>query len=350
MSDELYKKLATFLDNLPGGFPPSESGVEIKILKKLFTEEQAELFMKMNPLPEPLGKIAERWGMNEQQAAEKVEAMSFEGLCYRERREQVTLYMPMQFVVGIYEFHLNSIDRELSELMEEYMPTLSTIFKDIKTKQLRVAPHAGTIDVKHTVAPYDQIKDLVKGKDKIAVAHCICRKETELLGHPCDHPTEVCMMFGYGADYFVENKMARYIDLAEALSILDLAEQKGLVLSPTNTEDIVNICMCCGCSCGVLRMLKEFDRPADHYDSSFQAVIDPDLCSACGTCETRCQIDAIIPGDQYAVDKARCIGCGLCVSTCPEDAIEMRPRKRPNEPPKNMPEMMMNIWKDRGKM
>ena len=36
MSDEIYRKLAKVLDTLPNGFPASESGVEIKLLKKIF--------------------------------------------------------------------------------------------------------------------------------------------------------------------------------------------------------------------------------------------------------------------------------------------------------------------------
>ena len=34
MSDEMYHKLAKVLDTLPNGFPSTESGVEIKLLKK----------------------------------------------------------------------------------------------------------------------------------------------------------------------------------------------------------------------------------------------------------------------------------------------------------------------------
>jgi len=44
MSDEVYHKLAKVLDTLPNGFPATESGVEIKLLKRIFEPEQAELF------------------------------------------------------------------------------------------------------------------------------------------------------------------------------------------------------------------------------------------------------------------------------------------------------------------
>ncbi len=44
MSDEIYRKLAQVLDTLPNGFPATESGIEIRLLKKIFTPDEAELF------------------------------------------------------------------------------------------------------------------------------------------------------------------------------------------------------------------------------------------------------------------------------------------------------------------
>jgi electron transport complex protein RnfB len=43
MDQEVYERLARHLDQLPAGFPKTESGVELRILKRLFTEEEAEL-------------------------------------------------------------------------------------------------------------------------------------------------------------------------------------------------------------------------------------------------------------------------------------------------------------------
>jgi hypothetical protein len=37
MIDEAYHKLAKVLDTLPNGFPATKNGIEIKILKKIFT-------------------------------------------------------------------------------------------------------------------------------------------------------------------------------------------------------------------------------------------------------------------------------------------------------------------------
>jgi MinD superfamily P-loop ATPase len=55
------------------------------------------------------------------------------------------------------------------------------------------------------------------------------------------------------------------------------------------------------------------------------AVIDPELCTACGICHDVCRFEAILPGDEvYAVDDLGCEGCGACVYACPMEAIEMR--------------------------
>ena len=47
MSD-VYQNLAKYLDRLPGGFPATESGVEIRILKHLFSPEEVELTVCLN--------------------------------------------------------------------------------------------------------------------------------------------------------------------------------------------------------------------------------------------------------------------------------------------------------------
>ena len=349
MSDEVYTRLREFLDNMPGGFPATESGVEIKILKKLFTPEQAEIARQLKPLPEPVSTIAERLGMDESETTEKLESMAKDGLIYGARIGNNVLYMALQFVIGIYEFQLNRIDRELSELMEEYFPHLGAIWASTKTKQLRVVPVGSAIDVAPTVAPYDRIRDLVKNQQLISMAPCICRKEQGLLGNECKRPHELCFQFGFAAQSYLDNGLGRQISVDEALKLLDLAEESAMVLSPTNTQEIMGMCCCCGCCCGMLRVLKMYPRPADQVQSSFQSRINPDLCNACGTCLERCQIDAIREGEEVMeVDLARCIGCGLCVSSCPEEAITMVEKPNVEAPPANMMETMMKIAEERG--
>lgn len=47
-----------------------------------------------------------------------------------------------------------------------------------------------------------------------------------------------------------------------------------------------------------------------------------DECIACGACQTSCEYDAIIEGEEkYSIDPEKCTDCGACVETCPVEAI-----------------------------
>ncbi|UCD57224.1 MAG: 4Fe-4S binding protein [Candidatus Hydrogenedentota bacterium] len=349
MGEDVYTRLREFLDKLPGGYPPTDTGVEIKILKKLFTPQDAELTMKLKSEPEEVSVIAKRLGMDESEAAEKLEDLAKRGLIFRVREGDTVHYMAIHFIVGIYEFQLNTLDRELAELFEEYLPYLGMAIMNIKTKQLRVAPVDSAVEAAPTVATYNRIRELVKGQELIAMSPCICRKEQRLLGNECDRPSEMCFSFGQFAQYSIDNGTGRRIGAEEAMKLLDQSEEAALVLSPSNTQELSWICCCCKCCCPSLRGLKPFERPVDYVHSYYCAVIDPEACSACSTCVDRCQIDAIEEKDETVeVNPARCIGCGLCVPTCPEEAISLEEKSDVEAPPADLEDMMARIAEERG--
>ena len=97
----------------------------------------------------------------------------------------------------------------------------------------------------------DDAAAIVKSKSRIAVAECFCRKAVSLYGKTCKHPLETCLQFETFADYYVENKMARYISADEALAILKQSEAEGLVLHILNSRKVEAMCCCCSCCCGL---------------------------------------------------------------------------------------------------
>lgn len=48
----MYEKLRERLDKFPQGFPATKSGVELQILQKLFTDEEAEIALHLKPMQE----------------------------------------------------------------------------------------------------------------------------------------------------------------------------------------------------------------------------------------------------------------------------------------------------------
>ena len=182
MSNDIYERLREFLDTLPTGFPATPTGVELRILKKLFTPEEAELTMNLHSEPEELSQIAVRLGREESVLAAKLEDMVRKGLIFRVRDNDQVLYQAYQFMIGIYEFQVKNLDSEFSQMFEEYLPYLGISLARVKTKQLRVIPVESAVTTQHNVAPYNKIREIVRQQDLISVADCICRKEQKLLG------------------------------------------------------------------------------------------------------------------------------------------------------------------------
>ncbi len=349
MSD-VYARLREFMDKLPGGYPETPTGVEIKILKKLWTPDEAELTMKLTNEPEEVAAIAKRIGADESELAEQLEAMAQKGIIYRIRSADQKLYQAYQFVVGVYEFQVKNMDREAAELFDEYLPYAGMSVLALQTKQMRVVPVESAVGAGKGVAPYNQVRELVKRQKVFSVQNCICRKEQELLENKCDYPRDLCLGFNDFGQFYIDNNMAKEITVDECLKLLDKAEAAGLVLSPSNTgEDLAAICCCCSCCCPLLKFTKPTPRPADMLHTYYEAKIDPDECTACGDCVERCPMDAIEEGDNVsAMIDGRCIGCGLCVSVCPVEAISLAAKPGMEAPPKDFPEMMKKVAEERG--
>lgn len=352
MSDEVYAALARHLDDLPAGYPATDSGVELRILRRLFTPEEAALAVYLTLLPEEARVVAFRAGLPLAEAAPCLQEMEQKGLIYAVHpRSGPPKYMAAPFVVGIWEFQVGRLSPELVADFEEYAPHLLAIWE--KTPQLRTIPVGESIAVETAVLGYEQAEEMVRGQRRIAVAPCICRQERQLVGEGCGKPLETCLTFGSAAAFYTRNGLGRPIDQEEALAILRRANAAGLVLQPGNSQQPGNICCCCGDCCGVLRNLQQHPHPASVIGSAFVAAVDAELCTMCGLCEVRCQMGALDLADFVPqVRPQRCIGCGLCVSTCPSGALSLQRKEKEERPsiPKNSMMTHVQLGRARGKL
>lgn len=352
MELEIYKKLARHLDNLPGGFPPTQSGVEQRILKRLFTPEEAELAVHLTLFPEEPRAIAGRTGLTPDEASRRLEKMAKKGLILSHTREPgITRYFAAQYIVGIWEFQVNNLDKELIQDMDEYHPFLHE--EAWKFPQLRTIPVGRSVTPQLEVMPYEMAEELVRTHHKFAVGPCICRRSQSMVGKGCDRREESCLTIGAGAYYGLSIGISREIDLQETLDLLKYADEAGMVLQPSNAKDAFAICLCCGCCCGVLRSIKSHAKPAALTASPFFAVHDPDTCQNCGICVDRCQMDALKQEDETVrLNSDRCIGCGLCVSTCPTDSLSLARKQESEQPdvPEKFIDSAIKLGKARGKI
>ena len=140
MSDEIYKKLASVLDTLPNGFPATESGVEIKLLEKIFDPDQAELFCDLRLAFEGTEQIAERTGRPLEGLEEKLIAMTERGQLWGIQFGDTWVFKMMPWVFGIFEFQLPHLDREMSEMWEEYHPAFGSEFFSKTPQMMQTLP------------------------------------------------------------------------------------------------------------------------------------------------------------------------------------------------------------------
>ncbi len=332
MSETVYRELQRMLDSIPNGFPATESGVEIRILKKIFTEDEAELFMKLKMSMEPVAKIAQRTGMDESILKERLKIMDQKGQIFGFAAGGQSYYRIMPYVFGIYEFQLHRMDRELAELFEEYAAAgFRQEYFSRGPAMMKVVPIGVELPRGGAVEPYESVAALIEQAKSWAVNDCICKKEKALTGHRCDRPMEVCMAISPVEHSRADRGFGRQIGREEALNILRIAEEAGLVHLVSNyRKGHYFICNCCSCCCGVLKGLNLSSRNAV-AKSNYYAVVDAEKCTACGICLDRCQANAVTMKDYAQIGD--CIGCGLCVSTCPAGAISMLKRDPAEMPP-----------------
>jgi len=351
MTEDIYRNLQERLDTYSVGFPATDSGVEIKILKELFSPEDAGMFLGMMPKLEKAETIAQRMGKTVQSTTEQLEAMTDKGLLFRLKKGSLSRYGAIPFVHGLMEFQVKDLGVQLAELFEQYHAEgFDQVFNNSGGMFLRTVPVQESVDIGHNVAAYDDAVAMLKEKDLIVVTDCICRKQKQTVGKGCGKAMEACFMFGSMGQYYIDKGMGREVGVDEAITFLTKAQDDGLVTQPATTQNPAGMCNCCGDCCGVLRSLRSNPKPAEMVYSNHFAAVDKDLCTGCETCLERCQMDAIAlnEDDVAEIDLDRCIGCGLCVTTCPTEAMLLKPKEEHYAPPATTTEQMITMAQSRG--
>ena len=356
-TDTIYTELRKHLDKQAVGFPATKSGVEIRILKELFTPEQASLAMHLSFEPQTVNEIHASVRDNDL-SPEKIKRllrkMVINGAIGVVEKDDDNRYYLMPLLIGIVEWHSG---RATSEFWADFYKYLAegygVAYGTTKVSQMRTIPIEQSINPEYSVTTYDQVRDIISNTDgPISIAQCMCREGAKARGEPCKvtSRSETCMSFGDWAAHFVKLG-AREISKEEALEIIRQNEQDGLVLQPTNYKKLDFLCSCCGCCCGVLKIQKNLPNPAANWAHNFYAEVDTELCTGCGICVEKCQVNAATIDEQNGcatINLDRCIGCGNCVTNCPSDAMQMKKVEVETAPPEERTDLY-RILAEKGK-
>ncbi|MFW9902490.1 MAG: 4Fe-4S binding protein [Candidatus Thorarchaeota archaeon] len=337
---DIYRKLQQHLDKMPVGFPSVKSGADIRLLKHLFTPEEAKIamFLKFgwDRDLEPIEIIYERakeTGISLEELETFLDRMVSKGSINFKKEEGKKYYGNALLVIGMFEWQVNNLTKEFIKDFHDYFTQayLPEAFK-VRAAQLRTIPVEKSIELEHNVSNFDNISKILESSEgPFAILNCVCRQVKDILEDPCKATDrrEVCMAAGMMAQATIDLGRGRQITKEEAFEILKKSQEEGLVLQPDNSQIFSFICSCCSCCCENLSKYILLPNPADIVVANYYADVDSDLCTGCGTCVEICPMKAIkLKDDLSSIKKKRCIGCGNCAAKCPSEAIRMIKRDR----------------------
>ncbi|MFX1390320.1 MAG: 4Fe-4S binding protein [Promethearchaeota archaeon] len=378
MSDELFKKAGNIIIKA-GMLPFPVTDTLIEILRILYTPEEAEFITKTyrRKVSQTIDELKKNSKIdNEQQILTIIEPLVKKGAIFKSKSSTgLTVYrlLPPIFV-GIFEYYLmkkikytdeekkvavlfKKLFDEIRDIVQDkydmFLPAFSAvppvdrtvpILKNFEGKEIIIEINQEIETPGEIILPKQDINEIIKSFDDIAVGYCFCRQHHDLLGDPCkfDAPREICFTLGKSARFTSENGFSRLISQEEALKLIDDAASAGLVHKVYHpqgniSKDETSICNCCKDCCGTFELWREGTMPMIN-STNYLSKIDQELCVGCGTCMEKCPVDAI-EGNDYnkaEVNVDLCIGCGVCAHFCPENAISLleSPRKVFVPPPR----------------
>ena len=322
----------------------------------------------MPVLPFSAARAAKIWKIPELDARKKLEKMASKGLLVDILRDTgMRLFVLPPPMAGFFELSLmrirSDIDQKaLSRLFHEYINVQEDFIQDLflggKTSFGRVFVHEPALPALHAeILDYEKASHVIQSASAIAVGVCYCRHKMEHVGRACSAPKAICMTFNQAAAPLIRNGLARRIDAAECMDLLQEAYDYNLVQGGENVQrQVTFICNCCACCCEGLIAARKFGARMPIQTTNYIARFDPSRCSDCGKCARVCPAEAIKMQEEMrdadrrhpVLNQTRCLGCGICVRNCPQNAIRLEPRARRVITPLDMSRRIVEMAVERG--
>jgi len=347
VAKDIYAALGEKIDDLTVHTPQTETFY--RMLRELYTPEDAELVVKMPFALSTLERIAEVTGRSPADLEPALAALCDKGLVVDVRLGDGYRYMLAPFVIGIFEFtmmRLRSADPDigkLSKLFVDYFHEGGVYHANYGDGQqvsvARALPHLDDLGDHVEILDYESVERIIEEAQQFSLSNCSCRHAKHHAGEQvCKVPLETCTSFGRGADYLVRHQMARPISRSEMHDVAQRSKELKLVFSVDNVRNQPGfLCHCCGCCCDILEGVNRHGYPNAIVSSTLVPRVVMEDCNGCQKCGRACHVSAIsmIPDPMQAgtkrmfkpvINEDQCIGCGVCGLVCDPDAIRMEKR------------------------
>jgi len=330
----------------------------VALVEHMFTEDEADVVRHLKPmLPRTARSVARASGRPLEEVRAVLDSLAKEKfLILSLGRGNLEVYSIMPVVPGTFEWALVRPSTDgvtpwhirFAELYEQLFSSgYVTDYLKSPLQIVRYLPVNESIANEPMAYPSDRLEAILERFDDFGVAVCQCRLARELTGEGCGKKLEACVLLGDWVQTMVDMGKMRRVSRSDVLEIKAEAESQGLVTwmqNETTMKTVGTSCSCCGCCCGALRSITEFNAPGMIAPPHFMPRIDRSLCEACGRCVAICQTKALTLAGEGEARRAvhireKCIGCGLCAVACEKGAAVMRPVPGYREP-RGMPALI----------
>ncbi|MHA1986726.1 MAG: hypothetical protein ACW98D_08815, partial [Promethearchaeota archaeon] len=237
----VYRELQRHIDTFPVGFPATKSGVEIRLLRKLFTPEEAMIasklnfsyddFESLNSIHNRLTSLGIKYSIVDLET--HLDNMARRGSIKCLKKANQKIYSAAIFILGMFEYQVNKLTKAFAEDTRQYLDeALITEMGKNLPLQLRTIPVGFEIDHDIDIANFDDIKKIIENADgPFAVQNCVCRQSMNLMGSVCKVTSrlETCIGLGILAQMYIDMGWAYEISKEEAIEIFKKNEEEGLV-------------------------------------------------------------------------------------------------------------------------
>jgi len=365
--DQKYQSAAQAIIKA-GGMPLPINETLLKLLRFYIEEDDLDFVLSFSKSKsQTMSQLKESSGLTEEQILTKVKTLAGRGVIFNQPNSagiMVYRLLPL-FNVGMFEYTFmgkvehNERNLRISELFHQLFAELNATvqqnYESIIPLLLQGPPVDRTMPVTENITtgkkvtikvgesvdqavdriiPTQEVSALIDKFNEIALGHCFCRHHKDIMGTPCKQTKERenCFTFGKSARYTTEQGFARMVTKEEARRVLKKAEEDGLVHKAYHpnfdiSKDETSVCNCCRCCCG--NGVDNMVAPIIN-STNYLAVIDPDLCTGCGTCVEKCHTGAAFLNADGKSERIAdmCIGCGVCARFCPVNAVSLQEGQR----------------------